>query len=781
MSKRIEKLILKNFKGATCPVIIEFDSSKPTVMLFGENGTGKSTIIDAIDFVCNKSFGSLEERSTPKRNDHYIASLGQKPNQVEVTLEFGGDSWTGRIGVGNKPDSSGPSEPPAARILRRSQILKVVNGQPKERFEALKSFISVPNCEKSEQALREAWKDKKREYDDSTRAVNDAHESLEKLWNLEGSPGENYLIWARGKVAINETNLRVEVKALESLLDQVSSCKSYLESSKQSEQNYHKAQEELQKAEQAFEKAQAEEEAATESLIKILEDTQVYLGEKPDVEVCPVCERGDIIAKDLQERIQQRLEAMSELRKLKAAVDKGRTENQRQQTIHKKGLSDFVTETRKLALMLKESDNADIAALDIKWKDFSKLFVEGADIGDEAFTEAYDLLNQMKGFESSFKEKHENKDKTLHQLTAITGHLDTIKEKTANAQKLEQLTQYLEELLKAVEDERKSYVEEVLADIASLVEDIYTRVHPNEGIGSIRWYLREIKGTGSLEFEGRFQNKTVPPQAYFSESHLDTLGVCVFLALAKYYSGDNTIIVLDDVITSVDQTHMERFMQVLHDEAAYFNQLIITTHYRPWRDRYRYGAAPAGNIQLIELMHWSMPRGIRHTKTKLNIEELREYLDEDSFDRQIVASKSGILLESLLDHIALRYGCPLPRRPEPRYTLGDYLLAISGKLKKVLKIEKQDRDGNQREILLVGLLNSLSELMWIRDQVGCHFSIAGMDLSDSDVKAMGEKTLTLAEALVCNECGELSIRKKSGSYWECRCGLNKMHPLAIPN
>lgn len=338
----------------------------------------------------------------------------------------------------------------------------------------------------------------------------------------------------------------------------------------------------------------------------------------------------------------------------------------------------------------------------------------------------------------------------------------------------------MKELLKAVEDERKSYVEEVLADIAGLVEDIYTRVHPNEGIGNIRWYLKE-KGTGSLEFEGQFQDETVPPQAYFSESHLDTLGVCVFLALAKYYSDDNTIIVLDDVITSVDQTHMERFMQVLHDEATHFNQLIITTHYRPWRDRYRYGAAPAGNIQLIELMHWSMPRGIRHTKTKLNIEELREYLDDDSFDRQIVASKSGILLESLLDHIALRYGCPLPRRPEPRFTLGDYLLAISGKLKKVLKIEKQDREGNQQEILLIDLLGSLSELMWIRDQVGCHFSIAGMDFSDSDVKAMGEKTLKLAEALVCNECGELSIRKKSGSYWECRCGRNKMHPLRMPN
>ena len=39
---------------------------------------------------------------------------------------------------------------------------------------------------------------------------------------------------------------------------------------------------------------------------------------------------------------------------------------------------------------------------------------------------------------------------------------------------------------------------------------------------------------------------------------LDTLGVCVFLALAKYKKDDNTVVLLDDVVTSVDQVSVEQ-------------------------------------------------------------------------------------------------------------------------------------------------------------------------------------------------------------------------------
>lgn len=284
-----------------------------------------------------------------------------------------------------------------------------------------------------------------------------------------------------------------------------------------------------------------------------------------------------------------------------------------------------------------------------------------------------------------------------------------------------------------------------------------------------------------LGVTGHFQGTDdVQPQAYYSESHLDTLGVCVFLALAKKYSDDNTVVILDDVITSIDQAHMTRFINMLHDEVGNFNQLIITTHYRPWKDRYKYYGGPTANVQVIELLHWSHPRGIRHTKAKLSVEELEECLQDEKYDRQTVANKAGVLLEGLIDHIALRYNCRLPRKAEPDYTLGELLSSVESKLKKTLTVQKRQTDGTFTPLPLETILEEIKALSWIRNEVGCHFRLDN-NTSDIEVKHFGEITISLAMALICDECGELPYLDKSGSYWECRCGSAQMHPHKIPN
>jgi DNA repair exonuclease SbcCD ATPase subunit len=45
---KLLKLGIRSFRGATQPVVIDFDTDKKITMIFGENGNGKSTIADAI-------------------------------------------------------------------------------------------------------------------------------------------------------------------------------------------------------------------------------------------------------------------------------------------------------------------------------------------------------------------------------------------------------------------------------------------------------------------------------------------------------------------------------------------------------------------------------------------------------------------------------------------------------------------------------------------------------------------------------------------------------------
>ena len=103
----------------------------------------------------------------------------------------------------------------------------------------------------------------------------------------------------------------------------------------------------------------------------------------------------------------------------------------------------------------------------------------------------------------------------------------------------------------------------------------------------------------------------VVPGAYYSEAHLDTLGLCVYLALARRSSGDQ-IVVLDDVLTSVDEPHLERIIELLAEEAGRVGQLIITTHSRALFDRVR--MAQRMPVDLIELHNWDAVNGIRYSR-----------------------------------------------------------------------------------------------------------------------------------------------------------------------
>lgn len=779
MAKRIEKLTLNGFRGATCPVEIEFDVSKPAVMVFGENGTGKSTIVDAIDFVCNEEYGSLTERSSTKPKTH-LPAVGSTA-ALKVSLTFGSQTWSAGLGRSG-PETAGPDRRPNTRILRRSQILRVVGAQPKDRYLVLQDFIAVPGVQKCENSLRDALKAVEQELNDAVVAKQQAEETLEKLWRAEGGSGSSYLEWAKERVKEKPLDLETAVSAanqiLTALRDAVGA-RSQLYADKAEQSGCEAKVQEVQKALEGAELGKTEQDNV---VITVLQDAKAFLEKHGTSPECPVCEQG-IDASKLKQRISERLAEMNEMVALKEDFDTARRKVENAANTVLQSKRKLVRTVRKLGLFVKENSLEEISSLAIDWTRYSRALDDACDAEtSEAAEESEALLSIIETCQTSLTTRKDNVQKALHQLTAIQTHVKAIEEKTLDTERLSSLSARLTAILAVVEKQRKSYVEEVLVAISESVEDLYTRIHPNEQIGEIRLYLKP-NVIGSLEFDSKFQTESeVPPQAYYSDSHLDTLGVCIFLALAKHFKDSDTVVVLDDVVTSADQAHMERFIRVLHDEAANFNQLIITTHYRPWRDKYVFARGPAANIQLMELLHWSLSRGIRHTRTKLSAEELGDYAKAEPIDRQIVASKAGILLESLLDHVALLYRCRLPRQTEPNYSLGDLTDCLGKKLRKAMNVQQIADDGSASPVLaLEPMLGELAGMTWIRNQVGCHWNVAGMSVPDNEVALLAERTIKLAEILVCNNCGELPRRDNSGTCWECRCGGKRLSPLTNPD
>jgi recombinational DNA repair ATPase RecF len=774
MASKIEKITIKNFKGAAGTLELEFDKNKPIIMIFGENGTGKSTIFDAIDFVCNERFGSISDRSVGKKQAEYLPTLGVDKNQMEASVATANGTWVGKIGARSLPSTSGPSENrPKVAILRRSRILNIVNAQPKERYEAIKDFIEVPSCEANEAALREAVKRTKRNYEDAVKAVEQSQSALNTLWEKEGKTEPDAISWANRIVSVDDTLREKTLTDLNAVLSTLTSCTSANNAIIQTNTEYKTALDRFKEAEANYERARKELEGDVGDLIEVLTQAQNYFKKITDIDMCPVCEQS-IVPETLIARIDERLSTMKGQIGLRKVLEDARRELERKETVQKSRRNDFYQSVLKLKNQVMNSELPLIVNLGI---DFSKYDLPDT-LDNGSIEHAEELYKTVSEIAKQLEGEEENISSIKAKQKSIQTYLESINNNRDKAENLQSILERLDSVLSIISEERRNYVDNVLNTIAGEAERLYVAVHPDEGIGKVRWYL-DPKYQGSLEFEGQFQNATnVPPQAYYSESHLDTLGVCVFLAMAKQNKNDNTVVILDDVITSVDQVHMERLFKLLNEEAEHFNQLIVGTHYRPWRDRYRFYSDTGSNVQLIELQNWTLLKGIQHSKTKFSVEELRDSISASPFDRQLVASKAGILLEGLLDRLSRQFLCRLPLKSDHSYTLSEYSGGFNNRLRSLLRVEKKKNDEAVDNISFGEKIVECTEQTWVRNKVGCHFNVSGMEISDTDVKEFGNRVLDFAITFVCNNCGEYPSRNKSGSYWECQCGQTQMFPLS---
>jgi hypothetical protein len=125
-----------------------------------------------------------------------------------------------------------------------------------------------------------------------------------------------------------------------------------------------------------------------------------------------------------------------------------------------------------------------------------------------------------------------------------------------------------QKIVDAAETARKQSVQEQFDLISGKANSYFDSIHPAEEIGGSRLEVRD-KVTASVEINAHFHGKEADPRNYFSESHLDTLGLCYFLSLRRREADlnpDFKLLVLDDVLHSVDADHRRRIASPYFDE-----------------------------------------------------------------------------------------------------------------------------------------------------------------------------------------------------------------------
>ena len=765
------KLTVEHLRGSVIPFSFSFEKGKKLTIIYGENGTGKSTVCDALDLLGNGNVGSLDGRGLGVTT-RYWHSVGMTPADVKVTLATSSGDCSASLGGKNVVVTSSQHRP-RVDVLRRNQVLLLVVANPAERYDAISRFIDVSGVEASEASLRRLLGEITKDLQNAVTRVSADRGQIERFWVEAGKHGVDPKAWAEIEVKQDQDVFDRRKEAIDKLVAAWDGITRHPPKHETLSRQLKSAEDDLASAEASRSSITAAAADDYLDALDILQAAQRHFRQHPDPAVCPLCESSEKAA-GLAAEVDRRISTQhlaGRLLESRSLVDaKQLVVQQAKQRLVDIGQA-AIDDVALLAACCKSEElsaNMTLPAFPVPadltqwkaWLDDQTSLVEEWRSASGEYVDSKKFVNTLR---TSLDALHSN-------------------EQLAN--ELEALLPMLDQTLAAVEEERKKFTDAILAGIASRVGGLYELVHPGEGLNKISLGL-DTKKRASLEISAEFgSTHDAPPQAYFSDSHLDTLGLCVFLALAERESPSDTILVLDDVLGSVDEPHVDRVIDMLYDEAAQFRHCLITTHYGPWRQKYRWGVLKNGQCQFVELTSWSMDKGISLTKSVPDIEKLRVALTESPPDVQVVCSKAGVILEAILDFLTLLYGCRVARRVDANYTLGDLLPAIDKKLRAALRVDHRQEDAagvvSYTERHLALHLDKLESIWQARNVFGCHFNAASFGLPDNDAMAFASEVLALAEALVDPEAG-WPRSNKSGSYWATTGETRRLHPLQRPS
>jgi recombinational DNA repair ATPase RecF len=188
---------------------------------------------------------------------------------------------------------------------------------------------------------------------------------------------------------------------------------------------------------------------------------------------------------------------------------------------------------------------------------------------------------------------------------------------------------------------------------------------------------------GKLGFDVDFYGRGFfPPGAYHSEGHQDGMGICLYLALMKHLLGDSfSFAVLDDVLMSVDSGHRREVCNLLKAKFPH-TQFILTTHDEIWL-RHMKSAGLIAPKAFIQFRTWN----VEHGPTEWEDRDIWKEID-DEVKRNDVRSAAALLrhyLEYASAEICHRLRAPVEFRGDAQFQLGDLLPAAISKLGALLR------------------------------------------------------------------------------------------------
>lgn len=346
---------------------------------------------------------------------------------------------------------------------------------------------------------------------------------------------------------------------------------------------------------------------------------------------CPLCLQP-IDIDDLMKDIQRRLKEIEESSKKKAAFD-----------LSNQSITNIISERIKRIellendILISDSENEDIKqsinVLKLKFADYLKSANEKVTSGnklqnseDLILTKVdFDIQNVISNRIEKIKTiiRNDNSTELYSNISAAKDAFLKIKQFESDKDKLEKQKNSLEIIYNEFVKRQKEGLESFINTFSDYINELYQYMNPGEQFQEIRIVtLGEEDGLNGITIEYKYNGLWVsPPQKYFSESHLNCFGISFFLASVIAFNNTNKFILLDDVISSFDTNHRQQFANLLFEKFSDY-QIILLTHEAEWFSYVRQLAKKKSWI--IEEIKWSENKGAYLDEKPNDLKEIIE-------------------------------------------------------------------------------------------------------------------------------------------------------------
>lgn len=705
---KIKSININAFRGIPQ---LDLDLQGKSLLLQGENGTGKSSIVDAIEFFFTGKISHL-----PKNTISYLKSYARHVNYSNEYLKIIMEFDPGSIPVERVIDSL-PKIPKSMEtefnmaknanfILHRSQILRLIDSNPGNRYKFIGEILNLDQLEKTELELIKTQKQIEEEIEETNQKLENNKKDLEKV--LGNDLNDKSILEYLNELIIKES--LDPITSADEIEEYANDLKEKVQIADQKnitilEEIYKRVEDIFPTNKVIMEQVSSAEDLRSEilmhekadlSLLELLKKAKEIISK--DSEKCPLCEQN-IEGNKLLNNIQNRLESLENLKNKKELLEGSlKIINEKLKAL-----------TDNLEIILSKIEfeeltkfKKDIESQVNSLKLFSKKFEFDAFLKDSTTTKDYeDIKNELETILKPLQESSEElkgslklseEDENLMGISDLLLRVDkNIKECHDHNEKLQTSKKYLEIATKIssnFSEVKKEKIREVYDTIEGDLQRFYNILHPKDSHENINLDLDETRRASTNLKMTIFGREDEDPRALSSEGHLDSLGLCIFLALFKRFNADFPLMVLDDVVTTVDSRHRENVSKLLFEE---FNdkQFIITTHDAIWFEQLR-AAQRVYNLgnqfKNITIINWDLESGPEIRPYKVRWEKIED--DLKNGNKNCAANEGRRYLEWLLKEICNRTMAKIPSKYSERYEVNDLLNPARSRLEDLLKEEE---------------------------------------------------------------------------------------------